>query len=481
MKKFFSIFLLFISCEKEEIYHFPSNFLWGAGGSAYQTEGGNFNNDWYQWEKEKKRFSKFYIKDPCGKAANSYELYDVDAELAHKLNLNSFRFSIEWSRVEPERDKWNEKEIEHYRKVIESIKNKGIKPILTLHHFTNPVWVLNLDKENPVDDIGGWENPEIIDEFVEYAEKIAEEFGRDVDIYLTINEPIVIVFSGYMLGVFPPGKLNLSTDGIKKVVYRVFKHIITAHSRAYKGIKEVDRYDADGDGISALVSLPETIPLWETVNSDDPDNLSAIKRLKQFYTYNLLDSLTKGEFDEDLDGKPDDIREEWKGTVDFIGLNHYNRWFVLPLPILPSPISAFPCPSFRGIELSGFLGCPRIKGEMSDAGYEVYPAGIYYVLKELYKRYKIPIIVTENGIATDEPEKRRVFIRRSVQYLAKAIMEGVDLRGYLYWSLTDNWEWGSFDIRFGLYRVDYERNFERTLNGGELLGEIATCNCISNE
>jgi beta-glucosidase len=481
MKKVIPIFIFFfLFCERKEgVYYFPDGFLWGAGGSAYQTEGGNFNNDWYQWEK--KKFAQFYIKEPCGRAVNFYELYDQDIELAKALNLNSLRFSVEWSRVEPVRGKWNDDEIDHYRKVIEAIKKRGMKPVLTLHHFTNPIWVLNLDKEKPVEDIGGWENPEIIDEFVEYAEKVAQEFGKDVDIYLTINEPIIIVLSGYMLGVFPPGKLNLSTDGIYGVVYKVFKNIITAHARAYRKIKEVDKYDADGDGIPAMISLPETIPVWEPVNPGDIENLNAIKRLKQFYTYNLLDSLIKGGFDEDLDGNPDDVREEWKGTMDFIGLNYYNRWFVVPLPVLPPPISAFPCPSFRGIDLGGFLGCPRIEGEISDAGYEVYPEGIYRVLKDLHERYRMPILITENGIATDDAEKRREFIRRSVRYVAKAMKEGVDIKGYIYWSLTDNWEWGSFDIRFGLYRVDYNKNLERSLNGGDALGQIAECNCIDDE
>ncbi len=480
MKKSVPFFLLlFLFCEREEVFYFPDGFIWGAGGSSYQTEGGNFNNDWYQWEK--KKFTKFYIEEPCGRAVNFYELYEKDADLARALHLNSLRFSVEWSRVEPERDRWNEEEIEHYRRVIEAIKNRGMKPVLTLHHFTNPVWVLNLDRENPVDDIGGWENPQIVDEFVEYAGKIAEEFGKDVDIYLTINEPIVIVLSGYMLGIFPPGKLNISTDGIYNVAYKVLKNIITAHARAFKRIKEIDIYDSDGDGISALVGLPESVSVWEPARPEDPENLEAVRRLKQFYTYNLLDSLIRGEFDEDLDGVPDDVREEWKGTLDFIGLNHYNRWFVVPLPVLPPPISAFPCPSFRGIDLRGFLGCPAIEGDISDAGYEIYPEGIYRVLKELYGRYKMPVLVTETGIATDDAEKRRKFIRESVRNVARAIKEGVEVRGYLYWSLTDNWEWGSFNIRFGLYRVDYEKGLQRSLNGGDALGEIAECNCISNE
>lgn len=476
------LLLLFLSCaEKGRVFYFPPYFLWGAGGSAYQTEGGNFNTDWYQWER--KPFPRLlFIKEPCGRAVDFYRLYDSDIQLLKDLNLNAFRFSVEWSRVEPERDKWDENEIEHYRDVLRSLKKRNITPVLTLHHFTFPVWVQNLDKKSyHVDDLGGWENPETIDEFVEYAEKIASEFGKDVDIYLTINEPIVIVLSGYMLGVFPPGKFYFSTEQIYSRVYPVFKNIITAHARAYRKIKEVDRIDADGDGIPALVSLPETIPVLDPADPEDAEAFAAIRRLRQFYTFNLLDSLTGKGFDEDLDGEADDIREEWKGTLDFIGLNFYNRWYVVALPVIPPPVGAFPCPSIRDIDLSGFLGCPEIKGDISDAGYEIHYEGIYRVLRELYERYGIPVLITENGIATDDPEKRRNFLKKSVGYVVRAMKEGVDVRGYLYWSLTDNWEWGTFDVRFGLYRVDYERGLERSLNGGEPLGEMAACNCFPYE
>lgn len=475
-KKAPQLFLLIcIICENcgEKTFYFPDNFVWGAATSSYQSEGNNENCDWYVWEKMRPLF----IEEPSGKAANAYELYETDAELAGNLNLTHFRFSIEWSRVEPQRDVWDEGEIDHYRNFIKLLLRNNVKPILTLHHFTNPLWVLN--PENPFSDLDGWAGEETIDEFVEYAKRLAEEYGRDVDLYLTINEPVIIAL-GYLLGIFPPGEVNFSPEGIFKRVYPVMKNLITAHSKAYDAIKEIDVWDSDGDGISAEVGLPETIAFYEPADPLSEGDILATLRMEIFYDFNLYDSLTGRGFDENLDGEPDDKREEWKNKVDFIGMNYYNHWYVKDLPLMPYPVSALPCFSMRGFDLSLFLrDCPHPGGERSDLGYEIYPEGIYHLIKKLYQRYRIPILITENGIATrDEVKKARIIVEH-LRWVKKALEDGVDVRGYIYWSFTDNWEWGTFEPRFGLYSVDYENNFMRKLTyAGEIYSKIAKCNCL---
>lgn len=494
MRKYFVISLLLISpllspgCRDDghlnkgnnETYYFPDGFVWGASGSAYQTEGGNYNNDWYQWE----QISPLLMEAPAGDAVNAYNLYDTDAQLVKDINLNTYRFSVEWSRIEPERDLWDDGEIEHYRKVIRSLTKRNIRPMLTFHHFTNPVWVLNMDRKNhPVDDLGGWLNPEVAIEFAEYAGKLAAEFGSEVDWYLTINEPIVIALLGYLLGANPPGEMVLTEEQVYENVIPVMKNLITAHALAYDAIRENDGWDADDDGRPCVTGLPESIIYWEPANPDDTGDVEATGRIERFYSHNLYDSLTSYGFDEDLDGIPDDIRDTWQGRADFIGFNYYNHWYVLDTPpFLPEPVSALPCISFKGLELSNMLGCPEITGDKSDMGYEIFPEGIYNVMKRLYSRYNLPILITENGIATTDGEKRARFIVDHLGWVRKAIEEGVNVTGYIYWSLTDNWEWGTFEPRFGLYSVDYEHEFKRILTrGGEVLGEIASCNCLSKE
>lgn len=458
-------------------YRFPRGFVWGAASSAYQTEGGNYNNDWYQWEKK----NPLFIETPAGMAVNSYNLYDDDARLASDIHLTAYRFSVEWSRIEPERGVWDQQEIEHYRDMIRSLTQRGITPILTLHHYTNPIWVLNMDKENdPTTDLGCWQNPETAVEFAKYAAKLAQEFGSEVDWWLTINEPIAIIFSGYMVGVFPPGLVGLSTSRYYQVVLPVQKNLITAHALAYDAIKKNDLIDADGDGRASIVSLPESIALWDPADPDNPDDVQAVQRMLRFYTFNLFDGLTRGDFDNDLDGTPDENHPEWEGRADYIGFNYYNRWYVTSFPVLPAPISALPCVSLKGFDLGGSLGCPKITGEKSDMGYEVYPEGIYRMLRELSRRYSLPVLITENGMATTDGEKRAKFIMDHLWWVRKGLSEGIEVLGYLHWSLTDNWEWGSFDPRFGLYMVDYRDNFRRTLTeGGRVLGEIARCNCLT--
>lgn len=471
------ILCLFSACGSGEKLDFPPGFIWGAACSAYQTEGDNFKNDWYQWEK-----INSFIGTPAGKAVNSYVLYDTDAKLVKDINLNSFRFSVEWSRVEPERGVWDDAEIEHYRQVLTSITSRGIRPFLTLHHFTNPLWVMNLDHQQvPIADLGGWENPETAVEFAEYAGKLAREYGDQVDYWLTINEPIIIALSGYLYGLYPPGERVFSPGQITQKVIPVMKNLITAHALAADAIRANDLVDADGDGRATVVGLAESVVLWDPYPPDDPQAQAAARRLDQFYSKNLFDSLTAGGFDDNLDGVADDTRTEWQGRLDFIGFNYYNHWYVVNIPLLPAPIAALPCISFRGLDLSQLgVGCPAQIGEKSDMGYEIYPEGIYRILKDLSGRYTVPILITENGIATTDGEKRAQFLADHLRWVHRAVSEGMNVIGYIYWSLTDNWEWGTFTPRFGLYTVDYQNNYERQLNrGGEMMGEIAECNCLS--
>ncbi|MEA3463842.1 MAG: family 1 glycosylhydrolase, partial [Patescibacteria group bacterium] len=225
----------------QKILKFPDGFLWGAATSAHQVEGGNVN-DWTEWEKKNaKRLAmeaksywqkwqqekfpemfepKNYIS---GRACDHYNRYGEDFDLAKNLNNNAIRFSIEWSRVEPEQDKFNEKEIEHYRKVLQAAKNRNLKTIITLWHWTNPIWLA---------EIGGWENKKVVKYFVRYTELIVNELGDLIDYWVTLNEPLMHIGHGYIDGKFPPNK---KADLIG--VIKVFNNFVNAHKKSYKIIR----------------------------------------------------------------------------------------------------------------------------------------------------------------------------------------------------------------------------------------------------
>jgi len=173
---------------------FPKDFLWGAATSAYQVEGENSNSDWWEWEKRGRG------KEPSGQACRHYELYKEDFDLAKSLNHNTHRLSVEWSRIEPQEGVFSDKELAHYQQVLTALRERNLKPLVTLHHFTNPVWFSR---------IGGWENKRSIDYFLRYTKRVVEALGNQVEYWMTINEPLVYAYHAYILGVWPPEKKSV--------------------------------------------------------------------------------------------------------------------------------------------------------------------------------------------------------------------------------------------------------------------------------
>ncbi len=330
---------------------FPKNFYWGAATSAHQVEGGN-HNDWSEWEKTTGH-------EESGRACDHYNRFREDFDIAKSLNQNAHRFSIEWSRIEPEEGRWDEKEIAHYREVINALRGRGIEPFVTLWHWTLPVWVAKQ---------GGWENKKTIDNFARYAEKIVKSYPK-VKFWITLNEPDFFALNGYLLGIRPPQRKSIFK------FFRVLNNLARAHNKAY-----------------------EIIHAWEfgfqvgIVHND-------------IYFNWFLNKISKHQ--------------------DFIGLDYYQYY-------------------------------KRGMGWRSDMGWPIYPEGIYHVLKDL-KKYNKPIYITENGVADAKDIHREKFIKEHLKYIHKAISEGVDVRGYFYWSLLDNFEWDKgFWSRFGLVEIDYK-------------------------
>ncbi|MBF0493865.1 MAG: glycoside hydrolase family 1 protein [Candidatus Omnitrophica bacterium] len=417
-------------------FTFPKNFIWGAGTSSHQVEGNNTNNDWWQWEQS------LPLNMRSGRSCDEWNRFEDDFKLAQNLGLTALRFSIEWSRVEPSPGQFDAKSLERYREMILSLRSKGIEPIITLEHFTIPLWLAKR---------GGWlaeESPEL---FKEFARKTAEELGGDVHYWITINEPATYMYKSYMLGTWPPGEKSTND------AFKVIQNLAKAHVLAYGEIKEVyakRAWKAPMVGVAQQVVIfapCSPFSLWDRISAGLRDKM--INHL-------LIDALIRGK--AAIPGVFS-IKLPKARTLDFIGLNYYTREHV----------------HARGFLLADILGAECISAnphtKWNSLGWEIYPEGLYEIIKA-FSRYKLPILISENGICTDDDAERSVFIAAHLKAVARAMDEGAHVIGYLYWSLLDNYEWAEgFAPRFGLVGVDYATE-ERTVRGSaKKYGEIIKC------
>jgi beta-glucosidase/6-phospho-beta-glucosidase/beta-galactosidase len=461
------------AAENPMIYTFPEGFRWGAASAAHQIEGGNTNNNWYQFETLPAFADK--VAEPSGDAVNGYAMYETDADLAADLGVDVVRVSIEWSRVEPSRDTWDEAEWAHYRAVLEALRARGIEPMVTLHHFTEPIWTQDLSDldcaSGPTDaNLCGWTNPEVPAEFAEFSAEAAARFGDLVDEWTTFNEPGGYLLSGYLGGIFPPGEFNLTRSDIIANVLPVAEGLMDGHAAAYAAVKAADTVDAGGDGDVARVGFTNSIQWITPVDPDNAEDVAAAARLQSLYGYIFPDALINGLFDRDLDGVPEESHPEWANTTDLLGYQYYFRLYVKASPGFP-PLDAIPCDQsvldMIGMNLED-MGCPSPHpDDVTDMDYENYSPGLGLLATALAERYPgIPLRVTEAGIATDTGRRRAESIVRELIGLHSAIAAGAPVDGYVHWSLTDNFEWAhGFAPHFGLYSVD-RTTFERTATEG---------------
>lgn len=374
---------------------FPDNFLWGVSTSAYQIEGG-IENDWSEWEKERVKSEKFKVKKLnaedfiCGSACDSYNRYKEDVGLAKDLGCKSFRLGIEWARIEPHKGVYNYKEIEHYRNVLKEIKDSGLKTVVTLWHWTNPIWLTYCRH--------GWAQKETVEHFSRYVELIVKELGDLVDFWITLNEPMIHVFNGYLFGKFPPAKKN------PFLAIKVFKNLVDAHKASFDIIHK--KYPKAQVSITALVNYFEPARKW-----------CLIERLFSWLAHYIWN---------------DCFLQRIKNHLDFIAFDYYFHYRIIWRPPFKK----------------------NLKKEITDMGWEIYPEGIYHVIKYL-SYFKKPIYVMENGLADADDSRRSDFIVNHLRYVHKAITEGADVRGYFHWSLLDNFEWAAgWEPKFGFYEVD---------------------------
>ena len=389
---------------------FPQNFLWGAATSAHQVEGNNVDSDWWHWEKEKG-------KERSGRACRHYEFYARDFDLAKKLHHNAHRLSIEWSRIEPQEGKFSQKELQHYIDVILALRRRNIEPVVTLHHFTNPLWFAKK---------GGWVQRRSIKYFLRYCDFVTRALAKHVHFWITINEPTIYISHAYLFGAWPPQEKSV----LKATA--VSEHLARAHVKAYRLIhrnyRRLSLYEP-------AVSIAQNVMAFVPSKRDLKNRFTAFLRDK-LYNLGFLERVMKHNV---LRRKP----------MDFIGVNYYSRQ-VVELKRL----------QFHHLALGTSARNNRIK--KNSLGWDIYPKGLCEVLLEL-KKYRLPVMVTENGICTPDDRQRWKFIQDHLQSIHGAMKKGVNVTGYLYWSLMDNFEWDKgFGPRFGLIHIDYKTH-KRTI------------------
>lgn len=393
---------------------FPQGFLWGAATSAFQVEGNNQNSDWWEWEQNQPSHLR------SGLAANQYQLFQEDFRLAQKLGHNAHRLSLEWSRIEPEEGRFDPQAIAHYLKVLQYLKSLKIKVMLTLHHFSNPLW---LTKK------GGWVSLRSSSYFARFVERVVPEFKDHIDLWITINEPGVYAYCAYSLGKFPPQRKN----ELRRLL--ALWNLCQAHKAAYRIIHRLDP--------QAQVGLSQNVTSYTTFHKHNlPEFI--VQWIYDLFSNHLVYFLT---------GK----------THDFLGLNYYfNQYISLnSRTILPQPVDI-----------------TASKKEVSDMGWEIYPEGIFEVLTDLAD-YHLPIYITENGLASVNDDRRVRFLLSYLKEVYHAIQSGVKVKGYFHWSLIDNYEWtAGFKSRFGLIQVDFKTQRRTIRPSAQVYQQIIKSNGI---
>jgi beta-glucosidase len=396
-------------------FEFPPDFLWGAATSAHQVEGGNTNNDWWAWEQAGR------VRAPSGAACDHYHRFREDFDLARAIGHNAHRFSLEWSRLEPEEGRWSDEAFAHYAEVLDALLERGLEPVVTILHYTLPRWLAEK---------GGWESGDIERHYVRYVRRVVEAYGGRVRWWITLNEPVVQVFKGWLIGQWPPGRTG---DYARALL--VVRRMLRSHVLAYDAI-HTRRPDA-------MVSVAKHCLALTPSNPRNPFDWLSTRGRDYLFNELFLDALYTGRL-----ALPGQFFERlpFGRTLDFIGINYYTRDFVRNTGLdLPGIVGA-----------SATLDAARHVGKRNELGWEIYPEGLRHFLRA-FRRYRLPLLVTENGIPTREEDDRWAFVFLHLWQVMRAMSEGVPVVGYLYWSLLDNYEWADgYDARFGLVGVNFQ-------------------------
>jgi beta-glucosidase len=388
---------------------FPAGFTWGTATAAHQIEGGNTNNDWWDFE----HAEGTVCAESSGDACDSWDRWGEDADLVAGLGLDNYRFSVEWSRIEPSPGEFSRAALDHYRRQCAGLRERGVDPVVTFHHFTTPTW---LAAE------GGWESGVAIERFGRFCAVVAGALGDVMTRACTINEPNIVATMGWHAGLFPPGK----TD--KDLSRTVAGHFVQAHRLAVDAIRDT----APG------------VPVGLTLSMTDYQLAPGGERTLQSIRHHA-----------------EDVFLDAIGGDDFLGVQVYTRMLIGP---------------------GGWAG-PADGVPVLDMGYEFYPASLGNCLRRAwdYTGGAVPLVVTENGIGTTDDDQRIAYVRQALSGVLDAIAEGIDVRGYTYWSLLDNFEWAlGYRPRFGLVSVDRDTFVRSPKPSAAWLSSVVAANALGH-
>ncbi|MBD7951458.1 MULTISPECIES: glycoside hydrolase family 1 protein [Oerskovia] len=364
---------------------FPDPFVWGAATAAHQIEGNNVNSDW--WAREVAADST--LSEPSRDAADSYHRYAEDIRLLAESGLTSYRFSLEWARIEPAEGLFSRAELDHYRRMIQCCLDHGVTPLITLHHFTSPRWFA---------EDGGWTDPRSVERFARYVERVLPLLDAASHVF-TINEPNILA----MMITAAKGAEQLQAGTMHAPDPVATENLIAAHRRAVELVR--------------TVGVPVGWPVAPQQFFADPGAEEVLRE----YAY----------------PRETVFLEAARGD-DFIGVQAYTRTRITVDGPLPAPEDA----------------------EKTLTGWEYYPPAIAEAARLGHEITGLPVLVSENGIATADDSRRIDYTRDALRALRAEVDAGLPLIGYLHWSLLDNYEWGSFAPTFGLIGWDPE-TFER--------------------
>ncbi len=414
--------------------NFPPQFLWGVATAAYQVEGNSNNNNWSAWENARDENGKPRIKhaQKAGLACDHWNRYREDILLMQELGVKAYRFSVEWSKIEPREGEFDEAALQHYREVCDALLAAGLTPMVTLHHFTHPLWF---------EQKGAFEKTENIPLWIRFSERVFQALHEKVNLWCTINEPEVFASQGYFLGVFPPGKKDPQLTGV------VLKNLLEAHVQVYEALKKLP------GGDKAQIGLVKNIFQFDPQRRWNFFDWMLARRFNYLFTDAVIEFFKTGEF---RTATPGLMNVHYTAaaaphTLDFIGLNYYSHMLL----------------KFQWNLKEFFKFEYRPDEIMTDMPYPIYAEGFYRAIKTI-SQLGCPIYITENGIADARDDRRELFIRRYLYAMSRAMQEGCDVRGYFYWSLLDNFEWAEgYDMKFGLYEVDFKTQQRRLREGAK--------------
>lgn len=449
---------------------FPPGFRLGVATVAHQSEGtiqqndGTAQSNWSQWEDmgkcaegQKNRYGNGF-----------FDRFDVDVQLAASIHANAFSYALDWARIEPQPGVFDDGEAQRAVDIVRDMRQHGLRPMVILFHWVTPTWV-----QSPVSgiDMLAKSDQSFVEAFLPFVDYMVPKLAGMVDDWVTFEEPISIIGGEYLTGEHPPGKVLDIPDATNAL-----ENLMYLSARAYQEVHRLDTTDADGDTVPAWVGFEnlaiELVPLDPT----NPDDVAATKHVDYIANQEFANAITSGDIDLDMDGKPDMHDDSIAHTLDFIGLNYYQRARVEaggPFHAI-APLYATPLYDVRQYD-------PTLPH--GDDYAEISVSGLRVEL-EAYAKYGLPLMVTENGMADADDDQRPYYTLQHLYEIANAIRDGIDVRGYFHWTISDNFEWAyGTDYKEGMFKVDFgDPSFPRTrTDTADLFSKIGAAGGITQD